>query len=298
MMSVGTVLRNERESQGLALHAIAEELCIMPGYLQAIEADDLAGLPGVFFYKSFVRQYAAALGVDPALLKNEIQSATEPSEPLEQPAKQSSLSLGLPVGHSDTAHPAKPIWVPDPIAEAANRLDVSNRALGWPVAALVVALLGGAAFYSWWKQPAAVPAPIQTAQTKVESQPVLEPVSNGDPAPGLAAPPAINVTTSTADDGIRQVELKISAKETTWLSVTSGGKQIFSGMLFADQTKTLTAVDNARLKVGNAGGLDVQLNGKLVGPLGEHGQVRDVLLTPEGFSIVKQSVKAPDNETL
>ena len=42
---------------------IAETLCITPAYLRAIEADDLKTLPGIFFYKSFVKQYATLLGV-------------------------------------------------------------------------------------------------------------------------------------------------------------------------------------------------------------------------------------------
>ena len=42
---------------------IAEELCITQRYLHALESDDLGNLPGTFFYKSFVKQYATLLGV-------------------------------------------------------------------------------------------------------------------------------------------------------------------------------------------------------------------------------------------
>lgn len=256
MASVGTVLRNEREQQGKTIDQIAEELCLMPSYLRAIEADDLKNLPGAFFYKSFVRQYASMLGVDISKLQADIQVLTAMAEP-------------------ETVVEAKPIRVPDPIAEAANRLDLSSRSWAVPVAALVVAILGGGGIYAWWRQPAApIPAPVAA---KVE--------------------PVVNVTTTTGADGIKRIELNLSASEETWLSISSGGKQIFSGVLEPDETKTVSGLEMARLKVGNAGGLNVQWNGKAIGPIGGKGQVRVVVFTPEGFSILPGNSEAT-GETL
>ena len=64
---------------------IAEELCITQRYLRAIEQDDLKSLPGSFFYKSFVKQYAALLGVDEKLLRAGIEALTATVEPLPLP---------------------------------------------------------------------------------------------------------------------------------------------------------------------------------------------------------------------
>jgi transcriptional regulator with XRE-family HTH domain len=64
MNSVGAILRTERERQGRETAEIAGELCVTQRYLRAIEKDDLKSLPGSFFYKSFVKQYAAILGID------------------------------------------------------------------------------------------------------------------------------------------------------------------------------------------------------------------------------------------
>ncbi len=76
------------------------------------------------------------------------------------------------------------------------------------------------------------------------------------------------------------VVLNLSATEATWISITSDGKQIFSGMLQPSQTKTVSGLDAAKMKVGNAAGLEVRLNGKAIGPLGARGQVREILFTP------------------
>jgi len=83
------------------------------------------------------------------------------------------------------------------------------------------------------------------------------------------------------------VVLNLSATEKTWISITSDGKQIFSGILQPSQTKTLTGLEVAKMKVGNAGGLEVRWNGKSIGPIGPRGQVRELLFTPENFRIIQ-----------
>src|SRR5262245_15781653 len=82
MNSAGNVLRSAREEQNRTLAEIADELCITQRYLRAIEEDDLATLPGVFFYKSFIKQYAALLGVDPKQIQPAVDAIALPEPPL------------------------------------------------------------------------------------------------------------------------------------------------------------------------------------------------------------------------
>ena len=78
----------------------------------------------------------------------------------------------------------------------------------------------------------------------------------------------------------------LSARERTWVSLSSDGKTVFSGVLYARQTKNIEGLENAKLLTGNAAGLDVRWNGKSIGPLGTRGQVKMVLFTPENFQII------------
>lgn len=80
--------------------------------------------------------------------------------------------------------------------------------------------------------------------------------------------------------------LDLMAHEATWLSVSCDGKPAFSGILRANETKTLGSKEFATMRVGNAAGIEVRLNGKLLGPLGAHGQVLVVRFTPDHFHIV------------
>jgi Helix-turn-helix domain len=58
MFTVCEVLQRARLDQGIDLATVAARTKINAKYLQAIEADDRKSLPGGFFYKSFVHQYA------------------------------------------------------------------------------------------------------------------------------------------------------------------------------------------------------------------------------------------------
>jgi hypothetical protein len=82
----------------------------------------------------------------------------------------------------------------------------------------------------------------------------------------------------------------LSAGEKTWVSVSSDGKNVYSDALKAHETKVVEASEKVRLLIGNAGGLDVSLNGKSIGPIGPRGQIRVVELTPEGFQIVPRKL--------
>ena len=279
MNSVGEILRGAREGQGRTMAEIAEELCITRRYLQALECDDLSNLPGTFFYKSFVKQYAAILGVPERELQPGLDAIAAEADP--------PLPGQTGVENAGRSSPA-PIRVLDPLVEASNRY-FSNRKIGIPMAALAAVLLACTGFYNWWNQP-----PSQARASRTQPAPPARTVAS------RTAPAGATVNMSTTPDGVDHVVLNLSATERTWLSITSDGKQIFSGELQPSQTKTLTAPDAAQMKVGNAGGLAVRLNGREIGPLGGRGQVRTILFTQDKFEIVEPPVAeaTPGDATL
>jgi cytoskeleton protein RodZ len=65
MGSFGQNLRRERELRGVSLREIAEATKIAVRFLEALEDDRIDVLPGGLFPRSFVRQYATFVGLDP-----------------------------------------------------------------------------------------------------------------------------------------------------------------------------------------------------------------------------------------
>jgi hypothetical protein len=88
-----------------------------------------------------------------------------------------------------------------------------------------------------------------------------------------------------------QVELVVA--EPVWVSVERDGHAIYQGELQPNEIRTLAANSEIILKLGNAGGLTILLNGKPIPSAGPKGQVRTVQLTSGGFQIVSPAPPAP-----
>lgn len=275
-VSVGAALRAAREGLGRSANEIADELCIMSSYVRAIEDGNLKNLPGTFFYKSFAKQYAVLVNLDPKSLHLD-QAAPD--------AGNSGSSQVMPTGPVSTYRP--PVRSVEPLVADTNSRYLPEHHLGKSIAGLVLAVLACTGFYSWWNR---IPAePVAAQPTAVEQRPATTPPADV-PAPstvsGEAAPLSSPVSMGTPVAG---VVLDVSATESTWLSISSNGRQIFSGILHPSESKQVAGMDRATLKVGNAGGIEIRWNGKPIGPVGGRGQVRTVRFTPEEVQILPAS---------
>jgi cytoskeletal protein RodZ len=250
MSAVNEVLQRARLDQGIDLATVAARTRIRTKYLQAIEANDPKSLPGGFFYKSFAHQYATFLGVDTKAIDDEIDRV---------------LGADAPPPMPKAAEPR------------AVELSSRSRSAGkyFQYAAFVLLLLICSGVDDWWHESRAV------ATERSESRaPAAASFTQ------VAAVPAAAVPLAAAAPAGSRVELALTATEETWLSVSSDGTPVFSGLLEANETKTIAGKELAKLRVGNAAGLEVRLNGKPLGPLGAHGQVRDLVFTPDKFQFV------------
>jgi cytoskeleton protein RodZ len=267
MTSVGEILRAERERQNLTIAQIADQLCLTPAYVRSMESDDVAGIPGFFFYKSFVRQYCALLGLEPLMVQSSLPAVVPTREPVLRPEKRGAAPK---------------------LTEVRERL-LSPHSTAWAFAGLLAVLISCSAFYEWWMQaPQPQSAKTQTTtQTRKPVQPSA-PSAPQSPSPNSSPEPQIAAQTiaSSSTDAVKNVVLDVAATERTWLRITSGGQEIFSGILQPSESRTLSAWDGATMRIGNAAGIEVRWNGKPVGPLGTRGQVRTVHFTPQQFEIV------------
>ncbi|MCD5322755.1 MULTISPECIES: helix-turn-helix domain-containing protein [Pontibacillus] len=80
-MEIGARLKEARESQNMSLEDVQNETKIQTRYLQAIEKGNFSIMPGKFYTRAFIRQYAEAVGLDPEALmeehKGELPSSSE-----------------------------------------------------------------------------------------------------------------------------------------------------------------------------------------------------------------------------
>jgi len=95
-------LRSVRERTGLSLEKIAQSTRIAIGYLQAIEEEEFAKLPGGAYDSSYIRQYARAIGFSETELLKHYQ-ARKPQGPAPvltlQQSRRPKTRLGESIGH-------------------------------------------------------------------------------------------------------------------------------------------------------------------------------------------------------
>jgi cytoskeleton protein RodZ len=306
MATIGETLRRERQRRNLELDQVSRELKIPPRLLEAIEEENFERLPGGVFAKSFVRQYARMLGLDEEEAANEVQRALTPA--------------AVPqFGASPTAKRAASLpefYVPK--VEAWQHVHDPRSTWSSPLAALglvVVAMLGCSLVYGWWQRqrhPALAATPAlhreQLAPAPKNAGPVPQPAAPAPQqvsTPAEPAPAAPAGTTSAAAATSRAsetpavsgeaaaVKVEVTAAEPVWMSARSDGKYLFSGTLKANETRTVEAANTVLLRLGNAGGVTITLNGKPIGEVGSKGQARTVQFTSGGFQIVAPKPSAP-----
>jgi cytoskeleton protein RodZ len=284
MTSVGDTLRRERLQRKLDLDQISHELKISRRMLDAIEADQYERLPGGVFAKAFVRQYAGMLGLDGDELANQVQRAMAPPSSFDAEER--------------TKPAVTPIEVPR-VEEWTSLGDRGSRQSGsLPAAALVVAaMLICSAVYAWLQRPRTAPAahvaqPPHQTQTEPAPTPAPQvatpPVQTAQitPAPVPAAPSAATPAASTQPDTPPgPVHVEMAADDAVWVLVRVDGKFAYTGVIDPGARKIFDGTKDVQVRLGNAGGMNISLNGKPIGSAGPKGQVRNVQFTSGGFQI-------------
>ena len=300
MTSIGETLRRERMKRNLELVQIAQELKISSRFLEAIEAEQFDKLPGGVFTRSFIVQYARLLGLDEERIAGELLRTLDPPPDVAE-------FVEAPRPADSAIHvPRVEEW--EGVGKSRFRWSSSLSA-----AALVVAvMLVCSGLYAWWQhtrrlapahesppvaavQPAPSPAPVEQPALPADRPPTVPtgtqppsgtPVptpSAEQPKPPAMPPPQQPVPASNSDAPVR---VELTADEPVWILVRSDGKYFFSGTLGVKESRTFEATSTVLVRLGNAGGVTMTLNGNPVGPVGPKGQVRTVQFTSGGFEIV------------
>jgi len=285
-------------------------------FLAAIEEQEFEKLPGGVFAKAFVRQYGRLLGLNEEELAAQVQQVLEPpaaevSEP-SRPVRTGLAPIQVPRMEEWQAVGDRRRWsgsLSAAIVVVVVML-VCSGVYAWlqrphnPISAhnnpppltTPAAPVQAAPEPSAPAQTAAAPSAAPTEQPPPSgtpaSQPQTPPVSTAPslvPSPVAPAPATTAVKperASAAPNPDATIHVAITAEEPVWVLARADGKYAFSGTLEAQQTRTVDAVTSVLIRLGNAGGVNITLNGKPIGPVGPKGQVRTVQFTPGGFQIV------------
>lgn len=279
-MSIGSDLKAARETRKISLDTISKRTKIPPKYLEALEENRFDIFPSHTYAKGFIRAYAKIVGLDPAVLTRQFNAEIQPVEMRIQPKNiEAELEKNLgwrptldrpPVFRKTDEEPDLNIEMveEEPVRQdpsVRRRRSFALRRGKWAewggkaaAALLVLALAGTVVFYGvkWISQ-------IKWGGPKTEAD--------------AAGPPAYQPV-SVAD---KYQHLILKGLDNSWVQVSMDDGQSSSQVdLDQGETKTYKALKSFKVKVGNAGGVQIQFNGKPLGILGATGQVVEIHLPP------------------
>jgi cytoskeletal protein RodZ len=323
MASLGETLKEARLKKGLSLKELASKTRIQIHFLEAIEENNLEVIPGTFFRKSFVRQYAEELGLDPKSFETDtnIQFGSYPANedlsqvslpaheqpdlpPLPTPGREGSLSLrqvllsmGLLIGVVAVCAVAFMFWEEFQTRQRQESVSSEPPVVRTTPPPATASEITPPASESTSDTTAASEQPSPPVAATPQSASITETAASASLPEGPAPPAATEApraeTPSTTTHGSGSRELRLTADALTWVRVREGDRTIYMGTIDAGQSRVIRVAEGAQVLTGNAGSLKVFWQGSDVGKIGPSGQVRTVILTPEGFSIQAPAPKTP-----
>ena len=236
-MTLGEFLQKAREDAGFSVDELAHIVNLRPGLIRAMESNDFLPCGGDTYARGHIRNISQATG----------SSAQELLAMYEAEHSVDSRSI-----HSQL------------VDNNAAAIRSENRKLSWKVlvgASLSVVVLIGVAQFAL----SAIESEPSTTSMVVEE---VEPSQTPTPSPTPSAAPTATTSTMTGE-----LTLSISAtRGNSNIDVVIGGVSVYKGPLFQGESKTFVGEESISIYLGNAGDLDLTLNGEKLAPLGERNQ--------------------------
>jgi cytoskeleton protein RodZ len=239
-MSLGSLITQERKSAGLSIEHLSAATNIRSSLLREMESDSFHNCGGETYARGHIRNIATKLGVDPLIFIAAFE---------EEQMHTGRSMKDLLVENSVMKQPEK------------------ARKVSWKVLAIIsvasLFVVGLAQIIISNTSSMDIPAPIAST------------TESATPSPDAPEPTPTEEATVSTGTG---VQLIISAERAkSWLFVSDAtGRTLFSGQIARGTTKTFNTDVSLNIKVGNAGGVDLTVNGKKVDSIGGDGEVVSV----------------------
>ena len=236
-MTLGEFLQQARENAGLSVDELAHIVNLRPGLIRAMESNDFLPCGGDTYARGHIRNISQITGANAQELLTMYDA--------EHSVDSRSIHAQL-------------------VDNNAAAIRSENRKLSWKVlvgASLSIVVLIGVAQFAISavdSEPAATSMVIEKA----------EPTQTPTPSPTASAAPT--TPSSTVNN---ELTLSIAAtRGNSNIDVVIGGASVYKGPLFQGESKSFVGETSISVYLGNAGDLDLTLNGEKLAPLGDRNQ--------------------------
>ena len=264
MNSVGEELRLAREQKHLTIEDISLRTRISTRYLGYMEEDRFDMLPGGIFNRAFLKAYGCSLGIDTVDLLERYEKVAPPQKNLPNQS-----------------------W---PILY--NHRPLIRFLVSWGITLALIVVC----FTFIYREVKSNRALIKEAQTQEDR---LTDLSLLPPTTVLPSQiPETTIAVGIAEK--RQIQkpsfplnLVIEAINQCWVSISADGRQITSQLLARGDRLPFRANHQISLILGNAGGVNLHVNGVKLRRLGGLGEVKRFVFTPQNYTEFKAERVTP-----
>lgn len=290
---LGQKLKTLREEKGMSIREIADKTRIPPATLDALEAGDPTNLPAPVFVKGFLRAYAKEVGfsADEIIQEYSIYSPQQPE------------AVTVPIGARADLLGGGRTWVWGLVLAAVVVVLGVAVYVFYPSIPLLTGQLEPSIEESGPSAQPETPAVSESAPATESSPTETRPAPAAKPTPAETAsitstPTAETTVASTASPEetpaaatetpvaqpaeSQEIELKLVFEKEVWIKIIiDGDKDNFRhGLFSAGMSKSYKAKKKFDLRVGNAGGVRLYLNGKDLGKPGPDGVAMNLTFPP------------------
>jgi cytoskeletal protein RodZ len=240
-MTLGSLITQARKSAGLSIDDLSESTNIRGALLREIESNNFVNCGGETYARGHLRNLALKLGVDPQVFLTAFED------------EQMQVDRSM-----------KDLLVENNVMKKPEEA----RKVSWKVLATIsvasLFVVGLAQIIISNTASVDIPEPIASASAT--------PSESADPTSGATPTEQATVSTGTG------VELIVTASRAkSWIFVSdASGRTLFSGQISQGTTKTFSTDVTLNVRIGNAGGVDLSVNGKKVDSIGADGEVVSV----------------------
>lgn len=248
-VDVGGLLRYTREQYGQTIQDIERALRIRGIQIEAIERGDVDSLPGRVYVIGFVRTYAEYLGLDGGEIVKLYKLQYMDSQP-------NKVALSFPLPASESKTPSMTVVIGS-------------------LAVMAVLLLGWNSLSSSPEERNMVSA-VQPVPEEISSRFEEEPVVSAPPAVVQESPQEQQESVPPASpESSEQKGIILNILENSWVEIKDGeGKVIVSNVLDKGDQYFVPDSPGLNMSLGNAGGVEIVLDGRVLKPLGKIGDIR------------------------
>ena len=251
-MTLGSLIVKAREGAALSIEELAEATSIRPALLRDIESNDFSRCGGQTYARGHIRNIAKRLDAD----ETEFLRMYEEEQAIEKRTMQDLLVENNIMRKPSTKR--KVSWK--------SLLVISVASLG--IAGVAQIVVSNISTVGTATVDIATAADVTTTQPTVSAAPSASASESATPAPSEQS----SFSTGT---GVKVVINAARAK--SWIFVSdAAGRTLFSGQMSMGASHVFTSDNRLDFKVGNAGGVDLEVNGKKLSAIGPNGAVVSV----------------------